>query len=112
MALLPNKKVTTCKTVTNEGHLLETEIIKFRGLSIYNKRWKKYMQNFKMTDYGYNDIGKWIEFLIDIETNMLNLPGEESLTETLALKNVRSNTNLTYQVASKKRIRIIEHQKE
>lgn len=39
-----------------------------------------------MTDYGYNDIGKWIEFLIDIETNMLKLPGEESLTETLALE--------------------------
>jgi ATP-dependent DNA helicase DinG len=88
LAHLPNKKVLPIRQllVLDEGHLIETEIIKFRGLSIHKKRWKRYIQNFKMVDYGYNDIRKWIEFLIDIETNMLKLLGEESLTETLALE--------------------------
>ena len=66
--LLPTRQLL----VLDEGHLIETEIIKFRGLSIY-KRWKRYIQDFKMVDYGYNDVRKWIEFLIDIETNMLKL---------------------------------------
>ncbi len=88
LALLPNKKVLPKRQllILDEGHLIETELIKFRGLSIYKKRWKRYIQNFKMIDYGYNDIGKWIEFLINIETNMLKLLGEESLTEILALE--------------------------
>ena len=64
-----------------------------------------------MVDYGYNDIRKWIEFLIDIETNMLKLFGEESLTETLALER-KSNTDLTHQMLSKKRIQVTELQKE
>lgn len=64
-----------------------------------------------MTDYGYNDIGKWIEFLIDIETNMLKLPGEELLTETLALeRKVKYQFDISR--SKQKRIRIIEHQKE
>ncbi len=55
----------------DEGHLLETEIVKFRGLSISKKRWKRYMGNFDIVDYGYDGIERWIDFLIDLETKML-----------------------------------------
>src|SRR5207249_356977 len=73
LALLPNKKVLTERQllVLDEGHLLETEIIKFRGLSISKKRWKRYIQDFKIINYGYEDITRWIEFLIDTETKIL-----------------------------------------
>ena len=55
----------------DEGHLLETEIVKFRGLSISKRRWKRYIHNLEITDYGYDDIELWIDFLIDLETKML-----------------------------------------
>ncbi len=30
-----------------------------------------------MIDYGYDDIEKWIDFLIELETQMLDLIGNE-----------------------------------
>ena len=30
-----------------------------------------------MVDYGYDDIEKWIDFLIDLETNMLDFTGHD-----------------------------------
>ncbi len=38
--------------ILDEGHLLETEIVKFRGLTISKRRWRKYIGNFEITDYG------------------------------------------------------------
>ena len=56
----------------DEGHLLETEIVKFRGLTISKRRWKRYIPNLEIIDYGYDDIERWIDFLIDLETKMLS----------------------------------------
>jgi ATP-dependent DNA helicase DinG len=72
--------------VLDEGHLLESEIVKFRGLSVSKRRWKRYIQNLELIDYGYNDLEKWIEFLIELETNMLSLIGNTPLIESLALQ--------------------------
>jgi hypothetical protein len=67
----------------DEAHLVETEIVKFRGLSISKKRWKRYLEDFEIIDYGY-DIDGWIEFLIEIERKMLSLIGENALIKSLS----------------------------
>jgi len=86
-ALLPNKKVLPSREllILDEAHLLETEIVRFRGLAISKRRWKKYIPSLKMVDYGYDDIEKWIDFLIDLETRMLVLTGNKSMVESLSI---------------------------
>jgi ATP-dependent DNA helicase DinG len=88
LALLPYKKSLPEREllVLDEGHLLETEIVKFRGLTISNRRWKRYIHNLDIIDYGYDDIERWIDFLIELETKMLALTGNSSLAETLAIE--------------------------
>ena len=88
LALLPNKKSLHEREllVLDEGHLLETEIVKFRGLTISKRRWKRYIHDLKIIDYGYDNIENWIDFLIDVETKMLGLTGNSSFTESLALE--------------------------
>src|SRR5215831_19843914 len=45
LALLANKKVLPSREllVLDEAHLLETEIVRFRGLTISKRRWIKYI---------------------------------------------------------------------
>jgi ATP-dependent DNA helicase DinG len=87
LALLPNKKVLPSREllILDEAHLLETEIVRFRGLPISKTRWKQYIPNLKMVDYGYDDIEKWIDFLIGLETKMLALTGNKSMVESLSI---------------------------
>jgi len=86
LGLLPNKKSIPEREllVLDEGHLLETEIVKFRGLTISKGRWKRYIHDFKITDYGYDDIRNWIDFLIEIETELLSLTGNSDIAESLS----------------------------
>jgi ATP-dependent DNA helicase DinG len=68
LSLQKNSRILRSKEflALDEGHLLETEVIKFRGLSISKKRWGRYIHNFEIpssSDYGYDDIDKWLEFL-------------------------------------------------
>ena len=81
LAFLPyNKRMSERDLlVLDEGHLLETELVKFRGLSISKKRWKRYIGNFDIVDYGYDSIERWIDFLIDLETKMLISIGNDSV---------------------------------
>jgi hypothetical protein len=58
--------------ILDEVHRLEEEIVRFTEISISKRRWKRYIPDFEMVNYG-NDIEKWIEFLIDLETKMLDL---------------------------------------
>jgi Rad3-related DNA helicase len=65
--------------VLDEGHLLEAEVIRFRGFSVSKKRWKKYFSDFEIPSaYGYDDKDKekWIAFLVELETKMFELFGE------------------------------------
>jgi ATP-dependent DNA helicase DinG len=78
--------------VLDEGHLLETEIVKFKGLSISKRRWKRYIDNLEIIDYGYDDIERWVDFLIDLETKMLVATDNSSLAKLLAIeRNVKYN---------------------
>jgi ATP-dependent DNA helicase DinG len=88
LAFLPNPKILHPREllVLDEGHLLETEIVKFRGLSLSKRRWKRYIQDLQMVDYGYDNLEQWIEFLIELETRMLTLIGNTSMIELLALQ--------------------------
>ena len=88
LALLPNKKSIPEREllILDEGHLIETEIVKFRGLSISKRRWKRYIHDFKIIDYGYDEIGNWINFLVELETKMLALTGNSSFAESLAVE--------------------------
>jgi ATP-dependent DNA helicase DinG len=71
LAFLTNKVLPSRELlILDEAHLLEPEIVRFRGLSISKKRWKKYIPNLKMVDYGYDDVEKWLEFLLDLEKRM------------------------------------------
>ena len=88
LALLPNKKSIPEREllVLDEGHLIEIEIVKFRGLTISRRRWKRYIHDFKIIDYGYDEIGNWINFLVELETKMLALTGNSSFAESLAIE--------------------------
>jgi len=79
--------------VLDEGHLLETELVKFRGLSISKKRWKRYIGNFDIVDYGYDSIERWIDFLIDLETKMLSSIGNAALA---AVFDIERSTKFEY----------------
>jgi ATP-dependent DNA helicase DinG len=88
LAFLPNTKNLHPREllVLDEGHLLETEIVKFRGLSLSKGRWRRYIQDLQIVDYGYEDIKQWVQFLIELETKMLALIGDTSVMELLALQ--------------------------
>jgi Rad3-related DNA helicase len=88
LALLPHKKSLPEREllVLDEGHLLETEIVKYRGLTISKRRWKKYIHDLKMVDYGYDDIEMWIDFLIQLETKILTLTGNSDLIESFSIE--------------------------
>jgi ATP-dependent DNA helicase DinG len=88
LALLPNKKSLPEREllILDEGHLIETEIVKFRGLTISKRRWKRYIHDFEIIDYGYDDIGNWINFLVELETKMLALTGNSSFAESLVVE--------------------------
>ncbi|MFZ0328565.1 MAG: ATP-dependent DNA helicase [Nitrososphaeraceae archaeon] len=104
LALLPNKKNLPEREllVLDEGHLLETEIVKFRGLTISKRRWKRYLHDLKISDYGYDDIENWIDFLIEVETKMLVLTGNSSLAESLAIERKIKYNYWRGKVSSKK----------
>jgi len=79
LALVTNNEVLPSREllVLDETHLLEPEIVRFTGISISKRKWKKYIPNLKMVDYGYDDVEKWIEFLIDLKTRMLDFTGND-----------------------------------
>ena len=68
--------------ILDEVHRLEEEIVKFTEISISKRRWKRYIPDFKIVNYGFDDIESWIEFLIDLDRKMLNLT--EDISEELA----------------------------
>ena len=87
LSLLANKSMIQQREilVLDEAHLLETEIIKFRGLSISKKRWRRYINDFKMIDFGF-DLNGWLGFLIDLEKTILTLLGYDSLVKSLVME--------------------------
>jgi Rad3-related DNA helicase len=100
LALLPSKNFLPSRNllILDEAHLLETEIVKFRGISITRKRWKRYLNDFVLTDHGYN-LDDWLEFLIRLEKKVLHLIGQDSIAESLA---VERKAKYNFSIDSKK----------
>jgi len=58
--------------VLDEAHLLETEVVKFIGISISHKKWRKYILDLKIENHGDKyDVIRWLEFLEDLEEKLL-----------------------------------------
>jgi Rad3-related DNA helicase len=69
--------------ILDEAHLLETELVRFRGISISRKRWKKYIPDLKIENHGY-DVRGWVDFLVRLKQTMsvfVNMLNEELLVE-------------------------------
>jgi Rad3-related DNA helicase len=90
--------------ILDEVHRLEEEIVKFTEMSILKRRWKRYIPDFKILNYGFDDIESWIRFLIELERRMFVLTEDmseelaaEAKTDTeklgQAIDNIRSNPN-------------------
>jgi ATP-dependent DNA helicase DinG len=58
--------------VLDESHLLETEIVRFRGISISRKKWRKYIPELKIDNHEY-DVSGWLEFITDLEEEMRDI---------------------------------------
>jgi ATP-dependent DNA helicase DinG len=72
--------------ILDEVHRLEEEIVKFVEISISKRRWKRYIPDFKMVNYGFDDIESWIEFLIELERKMFLLT--EGISEEVAAEDM------------------------
>ena len=70
--------------ILDEVHRLEEEIVKFAEISISKRRWKRYIPDFKIVNYGFDDIESWVSFLRELERRMFDLT--EGMSEELALK--------------------------
>jgi ATP-dependent DNA helicase DinG len=60
--------------------------------------------DFELVDYGYDDVERWVDFLIELETSMFNLPGDiseelaaEAITEREKLSRLVYNIRLSNQ---------------
>jgi ATP-dependent DNA helicase DinG len=104
LAYLTNRKGLPARNllILDEAHRLEEEVVKFTGISISKRRWKRYISDLKIFDCGFDDIEKWIDFLTDLKEKMLHLTEDiskelevEAITDMEKLKqaidNIRSN---------------------
>jgi Rad3-related DNA helicase len=87
--------------ILDEAHLLETELVRFTGISISKKKWRKYIPDLKIENHGY-DIRGWVDFLFRLKQTMslvVNMLTEELLVEAtqdiekleFAIDNIVSN---------------------
>ena len=77
-----NKKLPSRELlILDEAHMLETEIVRFRGISISRKKWRKYIPDLRIDDHCY-DVKGWLGILDDLRKMMLDvhiLRGNEEL---------------------------------
>jgi hypothetical protein len=54
--------------------LLETEVVKFIGISISRKKWRKYILDLKIDNHGDKyDIIRWLEFIESLKEKLLDV---------------------------------------
>jgi ATP-dependent DNA helicase DinG len=77
-----NKKLSSRQLlILDETHMLETETVRFRGISISRRKWRKYIPDLRIDDHGY-DVKGWLGFLDGLREMMLDiriLRGNEEL---------------------------------
>ncbi|MGC2570725.1 MAG: ATP-dependent DNA helicase [Candidatus Nitrosopolaris sp.] len=68
--------------ILDEAHRLEEEIVKFTGISISRRKWRKYIHDLRIDDHGY-DISGWVGFLGKLKDMMweVKIPSDELLVE-------------------------------
>ena len=55
-----NKKLSSRQLlILDETHMLETETVRFRGISISRRKWRKYIPDLRIDDHGY-DVKSWL----------------------------------------------------
>ena len=54
--------------------MLETEVVKFIGISISRKKWRKYILDLKIDNHGDKyDVIRWLEFIEDLKEKLLDV---------------------------------------
>jgi ATP-dependent DNA helicase DinG len=86
LSLLPNKRIILPRKllVLDEGHLLETEMLKFTSFILSKNKWRKYLPDFSLINSC--DIEMWTDFLIQLEAKMLALLGDVQKIKELFLQ--------------------------
>jgi Rad3-related DNA helicase len=60
--------------VLDEAHMLETEVVKFIGISISSKKWRKYILDLKIDNHGDKyDVIRWLEFIEDLKEKLIDV---------------------------------------
>lgn len=70
--------------ILDECHSLEQEVVKYKGMSISKKRWKRYFPNFTLPDHGY-DLDKWAMFLAELEEKLFDATGQTRVLSHIRL---------------------------
>jgi ATP-dependent DNA helicase DinG len=77
-----NRKLSSRQLlILDEAHMLEPGIVRFRGISISRRKWRKYIPDLVIDDHGY-DVKGWLDFLYGLKEMMLDvriLRGNEEL---------------------------------
>lgn len=92
LILLPSQKTIAPREllILDEGHLLETEILKLTCFTLSRSKWRKYLPGFSIINY--NDIEAWINFLIQLEAKMLALLDDaQKIKELFVLRKQKYN---------------------
>jgi ATP-dependent DNA helicase DinG len=70
---LVNKKLPSRELfIFDEAHLLETEIVRFREISISRRKWRKYIPDLRIDNHGY-DLEGWVGFLDKLRDMILDV---------------------------------------
>ena len=88
-AIMNNKLLSRELLVLDEAHLLETEVVKFHGISISRKRWRKYIHDLIIDNHGY-DLSGWLSFLNKLRNmalyNILKEREKDKVNEELLIE--------------------------
>jgi Rad3-related DNA helicase len=70
--------------VLDEAHRIEEEVVKFTGISISRRKWRRYIPDLKVDDHGY-DVSGWVGFLDKLKDMMrgVKIRSEELLVEAM-----------------------------
>jgi ATP-dependent DNA helicase DinG len=88
LALLTNRWKETLTSrdllILDEVHRLEEEVVKFTGISISRRKWRKYIHDLRIDDHGY-DVSGWVGFLDKLKDMMweVKIPSDELLVEAI-----------------------------
>jgi hypothetical protein len=76
---MANKKLPSRELlIFDEAHLLETEIVRFREITISRRKWRKYIPDLRIDNHSY-DVDGFLDKLRDTQLFLLRPPQLQSL---------------------------------